>query len=427
MADVSRAELKYYVERQREEIKTLSEVGKLLSSTNDPQTILYMVASYLSRTFPIALCGTLFLPQRKFHLAQFAPLSDIELSTAIRRLRDSAGELLRRPVTEAESTPVLDRSTVGSDITIQPQTSLRSYLFAPLAIKNEAVGLLGMFSGKEEAFTNEDRYALGIIAEQLGAALRNAFLVEELRRADESKNELLSIVSHELSTPLTAIKEGVNLVLDGSLGAVTQDQQDFLTTVNENAERLDQLIQKVKTATEIIGDQLKFTFESFDLRLVLANVEKAYRPMAKARNVNFKLLDYPKPLFWQVDTKHLAQAISQLVEKGIHATPADGIVAVELSATPQEAIIRVTDTGKGIQKELLPSGMASIEALPTLFDRFQSLGGIHERKMGGLGLGLFITKSLIDGHGGTIHVESEIGAGTRMTVRLPKQAPAASA
>lgn len=425
MADRSRAELKYHVERQREEIRTLSEVGKLLSLANDPQSILRLVASYLGNTFPVALCGILFLPQRTFALTQFAPLSDIELASATRRLKDAAAELLRRPVTEAESAAVMDRSAVPA-ASVQPQTTLRSHLFAPLTVKNEPVGLLGMFSGRENAFTDEDRYALGVIAEQLGAALRNAFLVEELRRADESKNELLSIVSHELSTPLTAIKEGVNLVLDGSLGPLTPDQQEFMTTVNENAERLDQLIQKVKTATEIIGNQLQFTFESFDLRLLLANVEKAYRPLAKARTVNFKLVEPPNPLFWQVDTKHIALAVSQLAENGLQATPPGGFVAIELSSTPQEAVIRVTDTGKGIPKEMLPSGMATIEAIPALFDRFQSLGGIHERKMGGLGLGLFITKALIDGHGGTIQVESEVDAGTRMTIRLPKQPPAKS-
>jgi signal transduction histidine kinase len=350
----------------------------------------------------------------------------MELSGAIRQVRDAAGKLMRRTIADAESEPVMDQAAGGGGGLLQPAASLRSAAYAPISIKGEPIGLLGMFSGKEEAFTAEDRDALGIVAEQLGAALRNAFLVEALRKADESKNELLSIVSHELATPLTAIKEGIDLMLDGSLGVVTDEQREFLATVHENAGRLEQLIDKVKSATEIISGQLRFTFESFDLRQVLTDVEKAYGPMAKGRGVSFRRTEPPKALFWQVDLKHLTQAINQVVENALQATPRDGNVVMDLSSSQSEAVFRITDTGKGIPKELLPSSLAAIEALPSLFDRFQSLGGIHDRKMGGLGLGLFITKSLVEGHGGSIQVESEVDAGTRFTIRLPKQSPSSS-
>ncbi|MDP3768273.1 MAG: ATP-binding protein, partial [Dehalococcoidia bacterium] len=96
-------------------------------------------------------------------------------------------------------------------------------------------------------------------------------------------------------------------------------------------------------------------------------------------------------------------------------------VTISIAATAHEAQLRVQDTGGGIAKEALPTMMGTVEQLPTLFDRFQSLGGIHDRKMGGLGLGLFIAKSMVEGHGGTISVESTVGEGTLMTVHLPKE------
>ena len=412
MAEISRAELKYFVERQREEIKTLNEVGRLLSSTANPQEIIRMASSYVERAFPAALCGILFLPQRKLHLIVFAPIAQMETAMAVRQMREAAGELLNRTIPEAESICEEVRPATW----LQPTTVLRSRLFSPLTVKGQTIGLLGLFSGKAEAFTKEDQQAVGIIAEQLGAALRNAVLVEELRRADELKNQLLSIVSHELSTPLTAIKEGVNLILDGALGETTADQRDFLGTVNENTERLERIIQKIKTATELMTGQTKFTFESFDLRTLLANVAKAYAALAKGRGVNLKLIEYPKPFFWPIDTAHAAVAVSQIVENAIQATPQDGLVTIKLSASPTEAEIQIADTGTGIAKE----------ALPTLFERFQSIGDINNRKMGGLGLGLFIAKSLVDGHGGTIEVGSTLGAGTHMMIKLPKQAQAGS-
>jgi len=413
MADVSRAELKYLVDRQREEIRTLHEAGRLLGSATDPHKIIALVGSYLHRTFPVALCGVLLLARKKLHLIPFAPLAEVERLTAIRQIRETASELLRRTITEEESVPVAERSGEATESLLQAATPLRSHLFAPLTVDGQLTGLLGLFSGKHEAFTQEDRDAIGIVAEQLAAALRNALLVEELRRADTLKNQMLSIVSHELSTPLTAIKEGVNLILDGALGETTPDQRDFLQTVSENVDRLERLLDKVKTSTKVMTDQVQFAFESVDLRSVIAAVERAYQALAKSKGVSLKLIESPKPLFWQVDPPHLTTALSQLVENAIQATEQDGIVTMKLSGFPDAVEIDVLDTGAGIAKE----------SLPTLFDRFQSIGDIHDRKMGGLGLGLFIAKSLLTGHGATLAVDSTLGEGTRMTIRLPKRSP----
>ncbi len=413
--DVSRAELKYLVERQREEIKAINEAGKLLTSATEPQQIVRLVASYLHRAFPVALCGILLPAQRKLHLFPFAPIPKVEIANAIRQSREAAGKVFNRPITEDES--VADEvEETPADSWIQPTIALRTHFSFPLVVNDQPMGLLSLFSGQPEALTKEEQHAVGIVAEQLAASLRNAFLVQELRRADELKNQMLSIVSHELSTPLTAIKEGVTLVLDGALGAVTSDQQDFLKTVMENVARLERLLQKVKTTTELMTGQVRLTMESCDLRVLLAGIEKACGGLASARQVRVKSVDLPKPLFWQVDRNYATQALSELVENAIQATPPDGFVTLKLSATPTEASIQLVDTGRGVAKELLP----------TLFDRFQSIGGIHERKMGGLGLGLFIAKSLIDRHGGAIEVESTPGQGTLVTVRLPKQAQATS-
>ncbi len=421
LGEISRAELKYLVDRQREEIKALSEIGRLLSSTTDPAIILQRTAAYLRHAFPAALCGIWSLEQRKLYLMPFAPLAEVELGSAIHQIRAMASELLRRPITDQESAPIVETLAEAAKSAIKLSISLRSHVMAPLTVKNETIGLLSVFSGQAEAFSKEDQHALGIVAEQLGAALRNAFLVQELRRSDELKDQLLSIISHELNTPLTAIKEGISMVLDGSLGQTTPDQRDFLGTVSENAERLERLIHKIRTASEIITGSAKFAFESFDLRTLLANVEKMYRSLAATRGVNFRVMEYPSPLFWQMDPNRITQAISQLVENAIQATPRDGFVTVTLSATPAEAQGRIEDTGSGIPKDALPTMIAKIEQLPSLFDVFQSLGGINDRKMGGLGLGLFIAKSLIAGHSGSIMVDSTPGEGTWMTAHLPKE------
>ncbi len=420
MAELSRAELKYHLERQREEFKTLNEYGKLLSAVIEPDQILQRTAAYLQSVFPVAaLCAIWSLEQRRIMVTAFASLPQVELDNAVRHVRQAAEEALRRTVLPEES--ALDVQAPTSPPGFQPTTRLRSSAAAPMRVKGQVIGLLSLSSGQPDAFSDEDRHAISIIAEQLASALRNAYLVTELRRADELKDQLLSIVSHELGTPLTAIKEGVGMVIDGSLGETTPDQVDFLKTVLENAERLERLVDKVKTASELIAGQVSFAFESFDLRTIVAGVEKTYRPMAQLKKVAFKIAEYPKPLFWQVDPKRLSQALGQLVENAIQAAPAEGFVTMSIAATAHEAQLRVQDTGAGIAQDALPTMMGGVEKLPTLFDRFQSLGGLHDRKMGGLGLGLFMANSMVEGHGGTISVQSAVGEGTLMTIRLPKE------
>jgi signal transduction histidine kinase len=413
MADLSRAELKYFMERTREEIRALNDVARLLSSTTNPQQIIQLTASYLNRTYPVALCAIYFAPERKLHLIPFAPVAESEIAGAVRKIRETASELLNRTLGEEES--VVEETKGAAHL--QPAISLRSHTILPITDKGQPVGVLSLFGGQTDAFTKEDQNTLGIIAEQLGAALRIAFLVDELRRADELKNQLLSIVSHELSTPLTAIKEGVSLISDGSLGETTPDQKDFLGTVSDNAERLERLIRKIKTATEIMTGQMRFNFESADVRKLVEHLDRAYGSLARSRNVNVKTLEQTKPVFWPIDAAHASVALAQILENAIQATPADGLVTIKLIQEAAQLEIQITDTGSGIAKDLIP----------TLFQRFQSIGDINNRKMGGLGLGLFIAKSLMDGHGGTIDVESAPGEGTRMSLKFPKEPQAALA
>lgn len=416
MADMSRAELKYLVERQREEIRTLNEVGKLLSATTNAADILRLVTSYLHQAFPVALCGIWLLQERTLRVIPFAPIAQMEVTRAIRQMREAASELLHRPLTEEDSVPVMEvldgRASTGMSSTV----ALRAHLEAPLTVKDQPIGLLCLFSGQEHGFSNEDHHAIGIVAEQLGAALRNAFLVEELRRAGELKNELLSIVSHELNTPLTAVREGVNLILEGEMGQITPDQQRLLTVASENADRLEQLFHKVKMATELTTGQTTFTFATVDVQTVLSHVEQTHRPVASAKGIQLTLTPSAGPLTCSMDRAHLIAALDQLIDNALHATSSGGTVTLQGSATPIGVDIQVIDTGTGIAPE----------AVPTLFEQFTSVGGIHNRKMGGLGLGLFIANSFIRGHGGTLHVDSTPGKGTRMLVRLPTNTPSGS-
>ena len=275
------------------------------------------------------------------------------------------------------------------------------------------MGLLSVFSGKAEAFTNEEQHVIEIVASQLRAALRNAFLLDELRQANELKNELLMVISHELRIPLTSIQEGVSLILDGSLGAVNAEQQEFLKTVDTNADRLQALVEKVVTATQLVTGQLAYAREELELATLLQELEGLLGPLAKQQQVQLTLTAGGGSTAFQGDGTHLTQALCYVVENAIQASQPQGQVVVEGTPTPRGLDIHVSDTGAGIPPE----------ALPTLFEQFRFVGGVDNRKTGGLGLGLFIAKAIVTAHGGTIQLQTQVSQGTRVTISLPKTPP----
>ena len=441
MIEPSRAELKYLIERQREEIKTVNEVARLLSTTTDPDEIIRLVASYLRQTFPLALCGVLLSAQRKLHVIRFAKISPADVATAIRDICAKASEQLAKPIEAQALTRVVEDQSAGAGQWVQaPVGSLRSHHFATLVTERrrgsrgtegggatepaargtadgDTMGLLSVFSGKAEAFTNEEQRVIEIVASQLRAALRNAFLLDELRRANELKNELLMVISHELRIPLTSIQEGVSLILDGSLGAVNAEQQEFLKTVDTNADRLQALVEKVVTATQLVTGRLAYARQELELATLLQELEGLLGPLAKQQQVQLTLTAGRGSTVFQGDGKHLTQALCYVVENAIQASPSQGQVVVEGTSTPRGLDIHVSDTGAGIPPE----------ALPTLFEQFRFVGGVDDRKTGGLGLGLFIAKAIVTAHGGTIQLQTQVSQGTRVTISLPKTPPPQSA
>ncbi|MBI3322552.1 MAG: GAF domain-containing sensor histidine kinase [Candidatus Omnitrophica bacterium] len=412
VGEPSRAEFKYLVERQREEIRTINEVGRLLRTSNDPRELVRLVASYLRQTFPLVLCGVLLLEEKVLQVIRFAKIAQVDAANAIRELCTKTGEGFPAGVKEEEfSRTEEDRSGDPGQWSQSSAAYLRASHFVPLTFNGKAMGRLGLFTPKEGGFTRDDQHVFAIVADQLAAALHNAFLLEELRKADRMKNELLAVISHELRIPLTAIQEGSSLLAEGVLGPLNDEQSDFLKTVQRNAKRLQTLIEKVELASHLIAGKVAYEFKEADASEVLKKVEESFRPLAEQKKVALEVSGGRAAC--SADARLLSQALAQIVENGIQATPEGGKVTAACSETAQGIEIRITDTGRGIPPE----------EMPRQFGQFSSIGGINERKTGGMGLGLFMAHRILDAHHGGFRLESEPGKGTRVVVTLPKQQP----
>lgn len=237
-----------------------------------------------------------------------------------------------------------------------------------------------------------------------------AKLNEELRSLDKMKDEFISNVSHELKTPLVSIKGYSDLLHDGTLGAITAEQDKALDTVLRNSDRLKHLVDSLLFMSRVQAGTVEYVFE----RIQIADViEHALMDMIlQVENKGLKLeKDVPEGLpLIEGDEDKLTDMLTNILDNAIKFTPSGGRITVGAFEEKESLHITISDTGIGIRKELIPN----------LFQRFYQIDASIRRRYGGTGLGLYISKNIVEAHKGNIWIESEEGVGTTVHITLPK-------
>ncbi|WP_167736165.1 ATP-binding protein [Nocardioides sp. 503] len=236
--------------------------------------------------------------------------------------------------------------------------------------------------------------------------------VTDFMRALSVKDEFVSSVSHELRTPLTSIHGYTQLLLErDDLPAEVRSQ---LAVVVRNTERLQRLVGDLLHTSRAEEDALDLQRRETDLAEVVRQAVQAAEPAARENDVRLEVRT-PERLVLKVDAQRIAQAVDNLVSNAIKYTPRGGEVAVELGIDANRVEITVRDTGVGIDAA----------DRDRLFTRFFRARHAEEQSIQGVGLGLNITRSIVEGHAGRIDVESEVGRGSTFRVRLPLPGKAA--
>ena len=293
------------------------------------------------------------------------------------------------------------------------RAGLRSIVTLPLISDGEVFGAVSTGSGTEHHYTQTEIDAMSILAAQASAAITNARLFEQLREANRAKDEFLANLSHELRTPLTPILGWMHILrpLTASSPVLAQG----LETIERNARQQAGLINDLLDLTRIVSGKMELARDLKRLNGMVASSVDQIRQQAEARGLKLIVSLPAEPVVCNVDGVRIQQVLSNLLNNAVKFTPDGGEVRVSLStadhgSSESEALIEVADTGIGIGPEFLPH----------VFDRFtQAHGGINQH-YGGLGLGLAITRAIVEMHGGRIEARSEgLGQGSRFIVRLP--------
>lgn len=245
--------------------------------------------------------------------------------------------------------------------------------------------------------TREGKRLLGILMD-----------VTERHEIERFKREFIGVVSHELRTPLTSIRGSLKLMLTGALGSLSEQANKAITIAERSAGRLINLVNDILDMEKLESGKLEMVLEDTPVAPVLERSLESVRAFADQANVTIEL--EPTDLVAHADGDRVVQVLVNLMSNAVKYSPKAGTVTVATVDKGKEVELRVIDRGRGIP----PTHIDQV------FEKFKQVDKTDATQKGGTGLGLTICKLIVEQHGGTIGVESELGKGSTFWFRLPK-------
>ena len=285
-------------------------------------------------------------------------------------------------------------------------------LFVPIASARQSYGVLevGDKAGQRR-FDDDDRILLTSFANQAALALDRASMAEEavridaLNRSDELKSTLLAAVSHELRSPLAAIKASISSLRDPAVAWSDESRSEFLQAIEEETDRLTLMVGNLLDLSRIEGGALQPDRQWYDIAELLLDIEQRYAHRTSRHPIRLDLAEN-LPLV-QFDYIEIAQVVTNLVNNAMQYTPEPMPIEISVRLGAGAIIVSVRDHGPGIP----PHRVARI------FEKFYRAE--HTGSVAGSGIGLTISKGLVEAHGGRMWAESRLGEGTTVSFSLP--------
>ena len=289
----------------------------------------------------------------------------------------------------------------------------QSLVAVPLMVHGEVVGVLEALNKKDNAhYTEEDLTILETLGALAAQAMQNVALQKkvratsiELAELERLKTDFIAITSHELRTPL-----GLILGHATFLRELTSDQySEQVDTIIRNATRLKDIVENLSDVDNVQNGAARIRSQKVSLAKIADDVILTFQDEAKSRNITLTLEKEDIPFYVEADGVKVGIALSNLVKNAVQFTEPGGHITIKIQEEPGQTKVSVSDDGIGI----------AARDLSRVFERFFQVETHLTRRYGGMGLGLAVTKDMIELHGGHIWVESEEGKGSTFTFVLP--------
>lgn len=286
------------------------------------------------------------------------------------------------------------------------ENKIGTTIVQPLIIRDKVVGLLVLcldraFSEIQKFEHESIRSFINVIAIALDKAILYQDLEHknvELNALNQQKTEFISVASHQLRGPLTAIKGYASLVLEGDFGQISQPVREAIETMFKSTQVLVVIVGDYLDVSRIEQGRMRYDFSEFDLRPLLESIANEFQPNVRVSGLQLSVgFDKNADYFVHADQGKIKQVVSNLMDNAIKYTPKGGI-AVTMERTKDDKIrVNFKDTGVGITPEVMPK----------LFDKFSRAPGASQTNITGTGLGLYVAKKMMEAHRGRVWAESE--------------------
>jgi len=410
--------------KRLEDLTMLQEVDKAFYATPILEFILGKIVRVISKTFKCQLCDFLLLDSTSLKLRAHPASSHGDSASSSPPPIAEDPILLSDPkntiaqVFAEKKSRIIENLQEGFSLSrLGLKQSILSMLLVPLKIEQEVIGIL-RFGSSELGYFNDDHVRLAeLVADRSAMIVYNARLYEkvaaanlELERLNKIKTEFVSMISHELRTPITAIKGFVNIVLTEGAGPINDQQKKFLTIAENSIDRLSLIISDLLDISKIEEGQMKIKLEPISVDKIMQDCRETHRTGMEAKRISLELHFDNKIPMVIADELRVKQVIDNLMSNAIKFTPKNGKIKINAEDMGDFVLFSIIDSGIGINKD----------EHDNIFNMFYQTDSSITRKVGGSGLGLSISKSIIEIHGGKIWVESESGQGSIFRFLLPR-------
>ena len=410
-AEAERAELLRREQLRLRETETLLAVSRTLGSTLDPTETMRRVAREIALALGADMVGAYMADTAQESLWPVAGYHvPPEMLDAFRRIPIP---IKNHPAIEeawSHSRAVWTDDMPG-DPRVDPE-ALRQFphqsdMFVPIRVKDRPVGgFFVIWWAQRRSFTEGELRLVQGISDLAGIFLENAQLYREAAEANRAKDEFLATLSHELRNPLGAIANAVAAL--ERRGSAEEAPTRLREIIHRQTHHLTRLVDDLLDVARATAGKIALNRQPLDLSEVAGGCVRALRESGRARR--HRVTVRAESVIVNADPTRLAQIITNMLDNAVKFTPSGGTVDVDVLREGQEAILRVSDTGMGIAPEMLSR----------VFELFAQADQPMDRAVGGLGIGLSLSRRLVEMHGGTIAAFSEgDGRGAQFTVRLP--------
>jgi signal transduction histidine kinase len=357
----------------------------------------------------------------RFHMGAFSgrelsPQSSISPTLGAQEVAWLSDARVAAYVTDTQTDPRLPGWARDSAV----ENGIQASVYLPLRAGQHFLGFVGLHWRRPRWLRPEQLGRFQLVAAQAAVTLNTRRALEQeraraeaLAELERARREFMQIASHELRTPLTVIRGYASLLEEGSLGVIPEKAHQAIRTLMDKSTEMRVQVERMLLLARLEDGATPPPMHPLDLRVVISDAVTRVRPQVELKGGSLEAEIDDQPLTVKGDAERLTTAVDNLLQNAVKFSVGPPRIEVRGSLTATGVVVAVRDEGVGI-----PTA-----ALGRLFEKFYRVEDPRLRNVAGTGIGLYLVRQVVEGHGGQVEVDSVPGRGTTFTLRLPQAAP----